>query len=109
MWVFNFKINKKSPIEAESEEDGIKVSIKLGAENLVVENVKIDNQEDALKIAEEVANNFLNTISWKFGVDIGINTDSRRSEFIDESGESTVHIQLLEGIFVSDGSLRIKK
>ncbi|MGB7293729.1 MAG: methylamine utilization protein MauJ [Thermodesulfobacteriota bacterium] len=109
MWVFTFKINKKSPIEADSEKDGVKVSIKLGAENLVIENVDVNNQEDALKKADEVANNFLNTLSWKFGVDIGIKTDSIRSEFIYESGKTTVYIQLLEGVSIDDGSLTIKK
>lgn len=86
---FYFTTNIRSPIEAESEVEGIKVAVKLESDSLVVENVGRDDKEEALKKAKEVANTFLSTLSLKFGVDMEI-SDGYRTEFAREKNEKVI-------------------
>lgn len=109
MWKIYFKINKKSPIEADSQIEGDKVELKLDSEELSVEITNASNEEEALKKAKMVANRFLDSLAWKHGADIAINHNSTRTDFRDSTGQHETNVSIIERETVSERIVIVKE
>jgi len=106
---FFFEIDKGSRIEAETVIEGVRVSIEQEKNSLAVEGVNIEDLKNALEKAEQVANNFLNYLSWKYNEDYRIKRDGYRSETTNEDGEKQVLVHVSNTVTVIQESLKIER
>jgi hypothetical protein len=88
MWKVYFNLNEPSPLEANSEINGVKVNINQRSKHLVVENIAASDETDAQQKALTIANRFLDALCWRFGNTLAIDTATRGVERIDSTGQN---------------------
>lgn len=109
MWKVYFTLNKPSRLEANSEIDGVKVSIRENSKELIVENTDASDETDAQQKALTVANRFLDALSWKADTTLAIDTATRRVERIGPTGQKQVSTTVSESIRGTERSILVKK
>ena len=109
MWKIYFNLNEPSRLEANSEINGVKVSISEGSKQLVVENIAVSDETDAQQKALTIANQFLDTLSWKCNATLAIDEATRRVEHISPLGQKQVSITVSETIGVTEHVRLVKK
>jgi len=80
MWKVYFSLTKPSPLEANSEINGIKLAVSRGSAQLVAELVEACNETDAQQKALTAANLFLDTLCWKYKTTLAVDPSSRYVE-----------------------------
>lgn len=108
MWKVYFNLNKPSQLEANTEINGIKVSISKGDDQLVVEDIKACDEADAQQKALTAANQFLDTLCWKRGTTFAIDPATQRVEHISLTGQKRVSMGFESSLELT-GSLRAVK
>jgi hypothetical protein len=109
MWKVYFNLNEPSRLEANSEINGVKVSISEGSKQLVVENIAASDETDAQQKALTIANQFLDTLSWKYSTTLTIDEASRCVEHIGLSGQKQVYVTVADSIRVGEHIRVVKK
>lgn len=108
MWKVYFNLSKPSPLEANSEINGMKVSVSQGSDQLVVEFAEACDETDAHEKTLTVANRFLDALSWKFGATFAIDPATQRVEHASPTGQKQVSMGFESSLGLT-GSLRVEK
>ncbi len=104
-----FNLSKPSPLEANSEINGMKVSVSQGSDQLVVEFAEACDETDAHEKTLTVANRFLDTLCWRFGTTLAIDTATRRVERIGPTGQKQVSITASDSATLTEHVKLVKK
>jgi len=87
MWKVYFNLDKPSRLEANSEINGVKVSISEGSRELIVENIDAGDDRDAQQKALSAGNYFLDAL-WKCHTYLAIDPISHVAEYVSPTGTS---------------------
>jgi hypothetical protein len=109
MWKVYFNLNKPSPLEANSEVNGMKVSVSQRSKQLIVENIDVCDETDAHQKALTTANQFLDTLSWKYRTTLAIDEASRCVEHISPSGQKQLYVTVADSFRVGEHIRVVKK
>jgi len=109
MWKVYFSLTKPSPLEANSEINGVGVSISKGSKQLIVENIAAYDETDARQKVLTVANLFLDTLCWKCDATFAIDLAAQRVEHTSPTGQKQVSNTVLESIRVTEHVILVKK
>ncbi len=107
MWKVYRNLNEPSPLEANSEINGMNVSISRGSDQLIVENIDACDEADAKQKASIAANQFLNRLSWGPGIILDIDLSAQCVvEHISSTGEKQIGVSINLPIPVPSISVR---
>lgn len=102
MWKVYFNLTKPSALEANSDINGMKVSVSRDSEQLIVENIDACDENDAHHKALTAANQFLDTLSWKCNATLAIDEASRCAAHIGPSGQKQVYVTVADSFRVGE-------
>jgi hypothetical protein len=108
MWKVYFNLNKPSRLEANLEINEMKVSVTKGSDQLVVEFADACDEADANQRALITANQFLDTLCWKYDTSLGIDAATRRMEVISPTGQKQASMGFESSLGLT-GSLGVEK
>lgn len=109
MWKVYFTLNKPSRLEANSEINGVKVSISNGSKELIVENIDACDETDAQQKALTAANRFLDALCRRFDNTFAIDEAFRCIEHISPSGKKQVYVTVADSVRVGEHIRVVKK
>lgn len=109
IWNISLTLDRASPVEADSKFGDVTVGVKLETRELSVLGIQAADKNEAIAKAEELANPFLDTLSWKHDVDLAIDPTALRAEEIGPDGRKHAHLQGKETISVSERVLIVLK
>ena len=92
MWKVYFNLTKPSQLEANSEINGMKVSVSRGSKQLVTEFAEACDETDAQQRALIVANLFLDALSRKCNTTFDIDPNSQHVEHVSPTGQKHVYV-----------------
>jgi len=93
MWTVYLVLNKRSPVEANAEIDGLTVNVQIDSSQVVVHGIAAADSDKACKKAVSVANQFLNTLSYKYGTDLDLQPETYSAEHASRSGKKEVIVK----------------
>jgi hypothetical protein len=106
MWKVYFNLNKLSPLEANSDINGVAVSISKGSKQLIVENIDAYDEADARRKALSTANQFLNGL-WKHNSYLDIDPSSQHVE--SSSGQKRGYVSMQASVLITSQLTAVKK
>ncbi len=106
MWKVYFNLTKLSRLEANSEINGMNVSISRDSKQLVVENIDACDETDAHQKALTAANQFLNGL-WKYYSYLDIDSSSRHVE--SHTGQKRVYVTMQASVGIASQLTAVKK
>jgi hypothetical protein len=109
MWKVYFNLTKPSALEANSDINGMKVSVSRNSKQLIVGNIDASDETDAQQKALAAANQFLDTLSWKCNATLAIDEATRCVEHISPAGQKQVSHTVSESITVTEHVILVKK
>lgn len=110
MWKVYFNLNKPSPVEANSEINGIKLAVNRDSAQLVAELVEACDNADAQQKALPIANQFLGKLCWKYHTCLSIDIATQHVEHTNPAGQKQASITIGDGpIDVSERVILVKK
>lgn len=110
MWKLYFNLTKPSPLEANSQINGINLAVSRGSTQLTIENIDASRKAEAQQKALAAANLFLDTLSWKYGATFAIDRAAQRVEHARPTGQKQASITVGDGpINVSETVIRVMK
>jgi len=107
MWKVYFNLTKPSQLEANTEINGIKVSISKGSKQLIVENIDAYDEADAQQKALTAANSFLDAL-WMYNTYPAIDAATRRVEHASPTDQKQVSMGFESSLGLT-GSLGVEK
>jgi hypothetical protein len=108
VWKVYFNLDKPSPLEANSEINGMKVSVSQGSKELIVEDIDAHDEADAQQRALPLANRFLDAL-WKYDTYLGIDPNSQHTEYTSPTGQKHIYLTATESIGLSNHATVLKK
>jgi hypothetical protein len=92
MMIVTFALDKPSPLEVYSEISGMRVEVKENNSQVIVRMVQAASTDEALKKASSAANQFLDSLSWRFSAHLAIKGESYSVELVAPSGQKQVFV-----------------
>jgi hypothetical protein len=74
--IVTFPLDKPSPLEVHSEISGMRVEVKENNSQVIVRMVQAASNDEAVKKASSAANQFLDSLSWRFSAHLAIKGES---------------------------------